>query len=120
QQLGFNICLGTDSLASNDDLNLFSELRLFAEMHPNVPPRQILEMVTVNSADALRQADQIGRIRPGFYADLVAIESAGAASPIEEIVSHTGAIKWMMAAGCGLVCVILAVAFSIPLSFSQT
>ena len=102
-QLGFNICLGTDSLASNEDLNLFSELRLFAEVHPDVAPADILELVTINPARALGQADRVGQIRPGFYADLIAIQSTGDGDPFEQIVRHSGEPDWMtVAGGCQL------------------
>ncbi len=53
--LGFNICLGTDSLASNDDLSLFAEMRAFQKKFPGVAPGEILKMVTVNPASALKQ-----------------------------------------------------------------
>ncbi|MEY2544328.1 MAG: aminodeoxyfutalosine deaminase, partial [Verrucomicrobiota bacterium] len=55
RELGFNICLGTDSLASNDDLSLFAEMRAFQKEFPDVSWEEILTMVTVNSARALRQ-----------------------------------------------------------------
>ena len=48
--LGFNICLGTDSLASNDSLSLFSEMRTVRDAHPTMNAREILEMATVNGA----------------------------------------------------------------------
>src|SRR5262249_20676568 len=34
RSLGFNICLGTDSLASNDSLSLFAEMRTFQRREP--------------------------------------------------------------------------------------
>src|SRR6266487_4420299 len=64
--LGFNICLGTDSLASNESLSLFAETRAFQRNEPGISPQKILEMVTVNPALALRQKNTLGRIRPGF------------------------------------------------------
>ena len=48
--LGFNVCLGTDSLASNEDLSLFAEMRAFQKEFPGVSPEEILQMVTVNPA----------------------------------------------------------------------
>jgi cytosine/adenosine deaminase-related metal-dependent hydrolase len=87
QERGLNICLGTDSLATNDDLSLFAEMRQFHRTHPAVPPQQIVEMVTVNPAAALKQANQLGRIRPGFYADLITIPSAAGPNVFEQIIT---------------------------------
>src|SRR2546429_3388465 len=64
--LGLNICLGTDSLASNENLSLFAEMRAFQRSEPQISPDKILEMVTVNAALALHQENALGRIRPGF------------------------------------------------------
>src|SRR5262249_33223502 len=72
-KLGFNVCLGTDSLASNEDLSLFAEMRAFQEAFPIVGPEEILRMVTINPARALRQENSLGKIRSGFSADLIAI-----------------------------------------------
>src|SRR5207249_5211679 len=63
--LGFNICLGTDSLASNEDLSLFAEMRAFQRREPAISPEKIVKMVTINPAMALHQEKMIGRIRPG-------------------------------------------------------
>ncbi len=71
--LGFNICLGTDSLASNDDLSLFAEMRAFQKEFPAVRPEEILEMVTINSARALGQGKALGKIQRDFLADFIAV-----------------------------------------------
>ena len=42
QALGFNICLGTDSLASNSSLSLFAEMRELLRKEPWVSPREAL------------------------------------------------------------------------------
>ncbi|PYK29869.1 MAG: hypothetical protein DME57_08785 [Verrucomicrobia bacterium] len=59
--LGLNICLGTDSLASNVDLSLFAEMRAFQKEFPNVSPEEILKMVTSNPARALRRSERFAR-----------------------------------------------------------
>lgn len=82
--LGFNLCLGTDSLASNDSLSLFSEMRAVHNAHPTLRPREVLEMATVNGARALGQADAIGRLAPGCFADLIALPVTGSGDEVYE------------------------------------
>jgi cytosine/adenosine deaminase-related metal-dependent hydrolase len=101
RELGFNICLGTDSLASNDDLSLFAEMRAFQKEFQDVSPEEILKMVTVNPARALRQADTLGKIRSDFAADLLALPSARSRSMFEEIVAFEGLVSWSMIGGEG-------------------
>ena len=97
--LGFNICLGTDSLASNEDLSLFAEMRAFQRGERGISPGEILKMVTVNPARALHQENALGRIRPGFCADLIAIPIRGERDLLEKIVWYEGWIDWMMVNG---------------------
>jgi len=97
--LGFNICLGTDSLASNENLSLLAEMRAFQRSQPGISPDEILKMVTINPATALHQENMIGRIRPGFCADLVAIPCGRGADLFEEIVGFEGQLDWVMVNG---------------------
>jgi len=97
--LGFNICLGTDSLASNESLSLFAEMRAFQRSEPGISPDEILKMVTVNPAMALNQENTLGRIRPGFCADLIAIQSSEHDNPFEHIVQFDASIDWMVVNG---------------------
>ncbi len=99
QELGFNICLGTDSLASNEDLSLFAELRTFRQKFPNVSSEQILELVTVNPARALEQNNALGKIRTGFLADLIALPITTSTSAFEEIVACDRPVSWSMFSG---------------------
>ena len=100
--LKFNVCLATDSLASNQSLSLFAEMRTFQRNEPGLSPDKIFEMVTVNPALALdqsRHGGTLGRIRPGFQADLISIPRSGGANLFEEIVAFDGPIDWMMVNG---------------------
>jgi cytosine/adenosine deaminase-related metal-dependent hydrolase len=73
-EAGVNLCLGTDSLASNETLNMFDEMSEFQKAHPDVPARDILAMATRNGAAALGLGGELGVIRPGALADFIAIQ----------------------------------------------
>ena len=98
-ELGFNICLGTDSLVSNQDLSLFAEARAFQKKFPNVSADEIFKMVTTNPARALRQENVFGKMRAGFVADLIAVPVERSTSVFEEIVSFDGSVRWSMIDG---------------------
>lgn len=97
--LGFNICLGTDSLASNQSLSLFAEMRAFQDAEPGISPDQILKMVTVNAARALHQENALGRIRPGFCADLISFPCSGDENIFDQIIAFEGPVDWMVVNG---------------------
>lgn len=97
--LAFNICLGTDSLASNESLSLFDEMRAFRHSEPGISPDKILEMVTVNPAAALHQESALGRIRRGFRADLIAVRCNEGETPFEQILECDGSVDWRMVNG---------------------
>jgi len=97
--LGFNICLGTDSLASNDDLSLFAEMRAFREKFPDVPAEEVLSMVTTNAASALGQESAIGKIAAGFVADLIALPCSDSGKVFEEIIAFDQPVNWSMVRG---------------------
>jgi cytosine/adenosine deaminase-related metal-dependent hydrolase len=97
--LGFNISLGTDSLASNENLSLFEEMRAFQRSEPGISPDEILKMATVNPAMALHREKMIGRIRPGFWADLIAIPCGQGDDLFGEIVGFEGQVDSVMVNG---------------------
>jgi cytosine/adenosine deaminase-related metal-dependent hydrolase len=99
RSIGFNISLGTDSLASNEDLSLFAEMRALQRSEPALSPKQVLEMVTVNAARALGKPQALGRIRTNCFADLIAIPCSGAADAFEEILAFEQPVDWMIVAG---------------------
>ncbi len=98
--LGFNICLGTDSLASNSDLSLFAEMRELLRKEPGLSPREIVAMATLNGAQAIGQPDSLGKIAPGTYADLIAVPEAPSATDVfETIVAFEETVPWIMVNG---------------------
>ncbi|MCD6293304.1 MAG: amidohydrolase family protein [Deltaproteobacteria bacterium] len=65
-QAGINLCLGTDSLTSNYDLNLWHELEfLLTEAKTAVDFLTALKMVTTNPAQALAIDSDYGTLEPG-------------------------------------------------------
>src|SRR6266567_2507762 len=99
RSFGFNVCLGTDSLASNKDLSLFAEMRALQRSEPALSPKAVLEMVTVNAARALGKPQVLGRIRTNCFADLIAIPCNGAADVFEKILAFDRPVDWVMVAG---------------------
>jgi aminodeoxyfutalosine deaminase len=99
RSFGFNICLGTDSLASNESLSLFAEMRAFQKEFPSVSAEEIFQMVTVNPAGALRYENALGQIRPGFGADLIAVPCSTSTDIFEQILAFDAPVSWSMANG---------------------
>jgi cytosine/adenosine deaminase-related metal-dependent hydrolase len=74
---GVRVCLGTDSLASNPDLDILAEARFVHAKYPDFPGEQLLKMVTLAGAEALGWADECGSLEQGKSADLVAVPLPG-------------------------------------------
>ena len=62
---GINLALGTDSLASNRRLSIFSEMAELARNAPELPPEAIFTAATLGGARALGLDRETGRIEPG-------------------------------------------------------
>lgn len=75
RKYGINVCLGTDSLASNNLLDMRSEMREAQTLH-GLDDRDVLEMVLLNGARALGLPGKLGQISPGSIADLVSFPHA--------------------------------------------
>ncbi len=93
---GVNVALGTDSAASNNDLDMLGEIRTAAllskgvSMDPtSLSSHQALKMATLNGAQALGLDKITGSIVPGKAADLIAIDlSALETHPIYNVASQ--------------------------------
>ena len=81
---GVAVAVGTDSLASVEDLNLFSELKAMRWIAPGVPAAKLLESATLIGARALGLDAELGSLTPGKRAEILAIELPGPVDDIEE------------------------------------
>jgi cytosine/adenosine deaminase-related metal-dependent hydrolase len=70
---GARIAIGTDSLASASDLNVFSELAALHHLAPEVPAATLLASATRVGAEALGFPD-LGAIAPGASARLITVD----------------------------------------------
>lgn len=74
---GVNVAIGTDSLASNLDIDLWEEMR-FAWLVNRLSAQKVIEMATINGARALGLEQVTGSIEPGKAADLIAVTGPAA------------------------------------------
>ncbi len=80
QASGVTIALGTDSLASNTDLDLRHEMRRVVAAHPGLRPEEVFGWATRGGARALGLEDRIGELAVGKSADVVAFDATGVSS----------------------------------------
>ncbi|WP_416755109.1 amidohydrolase [Mycoplasma sp. VS42A] len=78
---GVNVCLGTDGAASNNNLDMFEEMKFASLIQKGVfdeptllPAWETLKMATVNGAKALHMQESLGKVEPGFLADLILVD----------------------------------------------
>jgi 5-methylthioadenosine/S-adenosylhomocysteine deaminase len=92
---GMHISVGTDSVASNNNLDMFQEVRLAALIHKGatqdatvVPAETALKMGTAWGAEGLFLND-VGELSPGYKADFITIQPQQAhLQPVSDPVSH--------------------------------
>jgi aminodeoxyfutalosine deaminase len=94
---GVRVAIGTDSLASASDLNVFSELAAMHHLAPHIPATKLLESATRTGAEALG-FDDLGKITPGASARLIAIDLPETVRDIETYLVEgidPGQIYWL-------------------------
>jgi 5-methylthioadenosine/S-adenosylhomocysteine deaminase len=86
---GINVALGSDGAPSNNNLDMFIEMRLASVIHKyrlgaeKMPAGDVLRMATVGGAKALGMEDQIGSLEIGKKADLIILDDGGlSAAPL--------------------------------------
>ena len=97
---GVRIAVGTDSLASVPDLNVFAELEEMRRLAPALPARLLIESATINGARALGFDADFGTIDSGKRDALIAVQLDGYVPNAEEyLVSGVEAsqISWIPA-----------------------
>jgi 5-methylthioadenosine/S-adenosylhomocysteine deaminase len=92
---GVRVGLGTDSVGSNNRLDLLEEARIASLLqrgrltsHDLLPPTDLLRLVTIDGARVLALEERIGTLEPGKDADLCAVSLAGAhVRPVQDPVA---------------------------------
>lgn len=75
---GMNICVGTDSLASNTQLNIWEEIKTIRKHFPHIPLQTLLQWATSNGAAALNISDRFGSFKKGTTPGVLLIGDDGA------------------------------------------
>ena len=81
-ELGMMVGIGTDGCASNNNMDLFTEMDMAAKLHkvqtmdPTVMDAlTVLKMATIEGAKALGMSDEIGSIETGKMADIIVVDT---------------------------------------------
>jgi 5-methylthioadenosine/S-adenosylhomocysteine deaminase len=84
---GADVLIGTDCVTSNNVMDLTGELRIAGAAQKQLcgdpqamPAGKILEMVTVDAADAIGMGDELGTLAPGYLADVILLDIGGMAT----------------------------------------
>ncbi|AMY11192.1 Atrazine chlorohydrolase [Luteitalea pratensis] len=95
---GVRVAVGTDSLASVEDLNLFAELAFLRRIAPDVPAAALLAAATRGGAQALRR-EGLGVLAPGATSHaIVRVPPTGIADVEQWLVADaadTGDLRWL-------------------------
>jgi cytosine/adenosine deaminase-related metal-dependent hydrolase len=81
---GATVAVGTDSLSSVGDLNLFSELAALHRLAPGVDPGRLIRSATLNGAAALGLEGDYGAIEPGKRDALLAVSIPPGTTDVEQ------------------------------------
>lgn len=93
RKLGIPLVLGTDSLASNDSLSLWDEMRFALDAFPHdLSPADLFRMVTIGGASALGISTACGSLEAGKRADFQVVGNIGG--------TEDGLLERLVQGGC--------------------
>ena len=94
-----NVAIGTDSLASNETLNMFDELSLMRKQFPEITNEALLEIATINGARALGLEKEVGSLETEKKADIIGLNINKDDDIYNSIFSSHGEITFSMVNG---------------------
>jgi len=83
------VALGTDSLASNEDLDMFAEMRALRDQNPDLSAEEVVRAATLNGARALGLGRSLGSLAPGKSARFIGVKVKGVDDPYEGLLSES-------------------------------
>ena len=83
--------MGTDSSASNYDLDLFAEVRALHAAEPHLGSETLIRIATAGGAEAIGVADRYGTLEAGKFADIALFAVGAAEDPQTALVDEGGA-----------------------------
>ena len=95
-QAGVKFAMGSDAVYNGFGMNT-RELEWYVKM--GMTPEQSLKTATVNGAGMLGMETSLGSVKPGFFADIVAVEG----DPLADITVATKKVRWVMKGGAVVV-----------------
>ncbi|HEY5540035.1 MAG TPA: amidohydrolase family protein, partial [Coriobacteriia bacterium] len=98
---GLTMGVGTDSSASNADLDLMAEIRAIHAAEPNLPAETLFALATISGARAIGVDGSFGSLDSGKQADLVAFELDAAEDPFAAFVraARPASVRAVMSGG---------------------
>lgn len=100
KKLGIPLALGTDSLASNDSLSLWDEIRFALDtFSEELTPDDLFGMCTIGGAAAIGLDASHGRLAPGGRADFQVVSTTGAGQGLLERIIWSGTLVDVYLAG---------------------